>query len=311
MDSETPATYAVQTLPIRDEGANNEIAVGTENAWFGEPLSVTGILNRSFDIFKTHFWNLTATSAIFWLVFDAIIIGAEKLGGGRIVGLVVIVVGLPLYRGAVVNAVSSIYLGREAPVKESYTITRHKAKELLLSWFSVLLVILGWSIVFSPVAIAMSVIASTISGSSIIIKIPIALALLCAPLYLSVKFGLIWEIIMIEGVAYSAARRRSSKLLSGNVSVKCPKSYFTRYAILMSIGLLVYGSISVLLSAPGCALIVAGLNATATVLSYICLIASHILGYAFFSVASVVFYYDIRNRKEGFDLQQLASRVSR
>jgi hypothetical protein len=312
MDTETPATYAVQTLPIRDEGANNEIAVVTENDWFSEPLSVTGILNRSFDICRAHFWNLTATSAVFFLMVDTIFIGADIVGHGHNIASILFILGLPIYQGAIVYAVSSIFLGREAPIQESYKIARRKAKGLLLTWFVVFLIFIGLSIPCAVLGIACYNIASSNSKTFIIITmIPLGLALLSIPLRVIANFGLIWEVVMIEDVAYSGARRRSRQLLSGAASAGWPKSHFIRYALVSAIALAVYFSIEIVFFAPWAAMSSADLKTTPIVVLEFFQIIAHIVGGTFLSVTGVVFYFDIRNRKEGFDLQQLASQVSR
>jgi hypothetical protein len=295
-----------------------------EDGWFSEPLSVTGILNRTFDICKTHFWNLAATSGILSLALGTVRIACTMApesdsihdymlaGPGHMANLVLIL-GAFFQQGAVVYAVSSIYLGRETPIRDSYRFAWRKARQLVLTAALVLLILFGLTCAFiiaGAIIVGMASWMISITYAKVII-IPLLLVLLCVWLYVLIKSGLFVEMIVIEGASYSNALRRSWNLLSGQASNKWPKGYFPRFAILFAIDLLIYFGICILFEAPGMAMWSGGLKASGMFVSQLAEIIADILGGTFGTVCGVVFYYDIKSRKEGFDLQQLANQVSR
>jgi len=214
--------------------------------------------------------------------------------------------------GAIVFAVSSIYLGREASIKESYTAAWRKARRLILTGVLFSLALAGLMFACGIAGVIMYVIASSISRTFVIVTmIPTALVLLCVLFYVIIKLGLCTEIIMIEGLAYSKCLQKSWTLLSGHASSEWPGGYFTRFAICFAIVILVHVGITVLFWGPGILVTAMGLERSGIVIGELFNIIGDTLSGTFGSVCGVVFYYDIRSRKEGFDLQQLASRVSR
>ncbi len=138
------ATVDHQAFPLKrtEIGPEKNEIVGS-GEFLLEPLSLGGILDRTFQICRAHFWKLLVIAGIPILLMGGVaLIGAlivlvagltwQALGSlpqwimiaGAILiipSLIVILIGIfYLSQGAMIHAVSSIYLGREVIVKEAY-----------------------------------------------------------------------------------------------------------------------------------------------------------------------------------------------
>jgi MFS family permease len=295
-----------------------------------EPLTLGGILDKTFQICRAHFWKLLAIVGIPWAITAAIILGLALVAG--VVGLtarnlgefapwliivagvalvpsvVIVLVGLfYLSQGAMIYAVSMMYLGKKILVKEAYRFVLGRLGRYFLT--SCLFVVVTVGFVLAPIVIGVILYflskALTSSGWwSAIFWLPLA----AIPMYGITKLLLFDKVVIIEDNAYAKALSRSWHLLSGKADSPWPRGYFVRLVILLNLFLLINGAISILFRTPGAVLSVlvsepqwlaAGINQILTS------IGSLIAG-VFGSVCLVVFYYDIRNRKEGFDLKMLA-----
>ncbi|MBI4963516.1 MAG: hypothetical protein HY913_09595 [Desulfomonile tiedjei] len=311
--------------------AQKETAEDEDSGAFDiEPLTLAGILDRTFQICRRHFWKLFVIDAIPWLAMAAIGIVAAIIVG--IVGLtwkslggfptwILIVAGAALIpsafvfligvfylaQGAMIHAVSSIYIGRPIMIKEAYRFVFGRLGRLFLT-----------TCLFGLAAIGM-VALPMISGSFIffafrevtgsgwwsVVTWPF---LAIIPFYGITKLMLFDKVVIIEGVAYGSALKRSWNLLSGKAEGPWPRGYFLKLIILLHILILVWIAIDILFNVPATllALFLSEPSWLGTVVKqFVAQIAGLVAG-IFMAVSMVVFYYDIRNRKEGFDLQMLS-----
>jgi hypothetical protein len=110
-------------------------------------------------------------------------------------------------------------------------------------------------------------------------------------LYLMVAWQLVTPIVMLEGIAGSPALSRSSDLLRGHL--------WRAFGIIMLSVIIVALLNSVL------PLLVSGIPFAHTIVSAV----AQSVGYAFSTGVLVVLYFDMRCRKENFDLEHLAQLV--
>ena len=295
-----------------------------------EPLSLGGILDRTFQICRRHFWKLLAIVGIPYLVVAGLVL---------IVSIVVVIVGftvqslgdLPIWvliaagvtvipsiivaiiavfylsQGALIYAVSVVHLGRDIRVGDAYRFVLARLVKFVLT--SVLLVIVTFAAIL--IAVLFGVVLFFISREvfssgwwSAITWLPLSLI----PFYASIKLLLFDKVVIIEDIAYTNALKRSWDLLTGKADGEWPRGYFLRLIILLFLFALISVTIALVFQMP--ASIIAALMPQSWIVgSVVQQLLSNIgavIGGIFGGVCLVVFYYDIRSRKEGFDLKMLA-----
>jgi len=303
-----------------------------------EPLGLGGILDRTFQICRDYFWKLIAIVAISWL-FSLIVFVVVALGGALgfgaaalaasrgqipwtliVLGLTVIptlgvlvMAAYQLSTGALIHAVSSIYLGREIVIGEAVRFVMGKLVRLVLTSILFTLVVLGCAI---PVFLAGGVpfLFLGVSVESVLLATFGTLLFAAVPFYVFPKWLLFDKVVIIEDGAYVEALRRSWDLMTGKASGEWPKGYWIRLVILLHLFMFIYLAIYTLFQLPAqmVSLVAHGSPWLLIVLTILFQILSQIgslIATLFGSVCMVVFYYDIRIRKEGFDLEMLLRSV--
>ncbi len=269
-----------------------------------EPMSVGGILDQTFRLYRRNFTRFLAIVAIVqvplglagallaaWAVSSSTLdptamaemeTGATapempgSLGvmlGGVFLGLFLAMLSLTLCQAALVKAVSESYLGNDVSVGKAYRFILPKVLTIIgagiIVWF---LTVLGFFLLVVPGVIFIA------------------------------WFALTTQAIVIENRGATAAIGRSKELTSGNRGKVL--------AVLMLTGLL-----SWIVSMAGDRLggvlsTFAGDSVTATlVIHNVAAIAGGVLAAPISAAAMILLYYDLRIRKEGFDLQMLAERL--
>ena len=129
------------------------------------------------------------------------------------------------------------------------------------------------------------------------------------PVYVTLKIVLFDKVVIIEDVAYLSALKRSWSLLKGKAEGSWPRGYFLRLFILLHVFLLTYLAIVMLFQVPATIieLLLTDVAIVGKVLGQVLSNFGSLIAGVFSSVCMVVFYYDIRNRKEGFDLKMLSA----
>ncbi|MBI5252271.1 MAG: hypothetical protein HY912_22480 [Desulfomonile tiedjei] len=295
-----------------------------------EPLTLGGILDKTFQICRANLWKLLAIAAIPWLITGLITVALAIVVG--IIGLTVhnitnmsitmlVVAGvliIPsaivffiamfyLAQGAMIHAVSSTYLGRKINIKESYGFVFDRLGKFVLTSLLFTLMIFLATAMISVAGTGFYFLFKIVTPSgwwSAVTWIP----LFCVLIYLIIKFVLFDKVIIIEDVAYMGALRRSWSLLTGKAEGGWPRSYWGRLVVLLNLFALISFTIAWLFQMP--ASLVAALfplsQLAKTVLTQVLSNLGSLFGQVFGAVCLVIFYYDVRNRKEGFDLEMLA-----
>jgi hypothetical protein len=294
-----------------------------------EPLSLGGILDRTFQICRSHFWKLLAIASVPVLITAGVALAVilvfllagltwQALGGLPqwiiIAGAVLVIPSLIVFlvalfylsQGAMIHAVSSIYLGRKIVVKDAYRYVMGKLGRFALTSFLVALS----AFAFTLIPLLLGVVAYFAfrlftSGWWSAVTWPF---LLLIPAYCVTKLLLFDKVVIIEDIAYLGALKRSWRLIEGKADQGWPKTFFMRLSVLLLLFVLINLTIAMVFQAPGS--IVAAVASQNTIivqiLGQILSTLGNLVGSVFGSVCLVVFYYDLRNRKEGFDLKMLA-----
>ncbi len=251
-----------------------------------EPMSSGQILDKVFRLYKENFVRFIATVAIIqvplallsmiWVttVFAQMRTGTPSTAGlivGQLVLVFISIVGQSLCNGALMKGVSESYLGNEVTVSESYRFILPKLGTLI--WASILVglvVMVGFILLVVPGVIFM------------------------------LWYYLVIPAIVLESLKARQGMGRSKLLVKGNL-VKV----FVIGLVVFLIGLIV-GQVfqyvgNILAKA------VAGTNTSAiTLVVQLTSLVGQVLIMPIGAAAAILLYYDMRIRKEGFDLEMLA-----
>ncbi|MFH0823015.1 MAG: hypothetical protein V2B18_09710 [Pseudomonadota bacterium] len=296
-----------------------------------EPLSLGGILDRGFNICRAHFLKFMTIMVIPWAITIAIIVGVVALAVpiaasarywddshlliaafvalGAFIALCMVSLGVMyLSQGALIYAVSSVYLGRRIAVGEAYRFVfsrlgRFVGTTLLFLVSALVLVAAVLLMGFIFYLISKSL---TGSGRWSIFTWPL---LLTIPFYCLPKFLLFDKVVIIENRGGFRALARSWDLVSGQAEGSWPRSYWTRLVILLNLLFILQVTISLLFGLPTELMQLLSPDYLRLVwwgIGQILGLFGGLVATMFVSVWTVLFYYDIRNRKEAFDLDMLA-----
>jgi hypothetical protein len=320
-----PQAFPSQERVVRQE--KSEMADSGE--FLLEPLSLGGILDRTFQICRSHFWKLLAIASIPVLITAAVALAGisvfllagltwQALGGLpqwiMIAGAILVVPSIIVFlvalfylsQGAMIHAVSFIYLSRNIVVREAYRFVTGKLGRFVFTSFLFAAAASGF--VFTPVLLGIGAYFAFglfTSGWWSAVTWPF---LTLIPVYGITKLLLFDKVVIIEDTAYLAALKRSWLLIQGKADQGWPKTYFMRLVVLLHLFVLIYWTVTWVFQAP--AEIIAGIISkqvlVAQILKQLLGTIGSMVGSIFGSVCLVVFYYDLRNRKEGFDLKMLA-----
>lgn len=299
-----------------------------------EPMNLGGILDRAFQICRGHFWKLFAIVAIPWLItmavfavigIVAVLVGLNFntlgststavliiLGVTLIPSVLVIVVALFfLSQGALIHAVSSIYLSREITVRDEYRFVLSRLGRYFVTSMLFMFAATGFTIISVAIGAVFYFLFAQFTSSgwwSAVTWLPLFFLLW----YCITKLLVFDKVVIIEDIAYGAALSRSWNLLTGKAEGVWPARYWLRFNVLISVFVLVNMAISLIFQVPAIIvkLAVPSIQLYVGIVEQILSQLGSVVAGLFGSVCMVVFYYDIRNRKEGFDLKML-SRIGR
>ena len=251
-----------------------------------QPLSFGELLDRSFSYYRKHFWVLVGIMAIpqIFNVAQMLAAGAMSRVGpegswgtvfalGFGLTLLVYLLASALAYAALVFAVSEIHLGGTIPIRAAYRRARARLGSLFNLGFSIFLRIVGCTIT--------------------IILLPVAVLMVF-------WYSLAWHALLLENIGARQALKRSRLLTRGQVGriflIFILMAIVTWVAILVLQGPFLAAGIwmaSEEIEAPYWLDMLSNITAgLATALT------SPLAG-----IALVLLYYDVRVRKEGYDLQ--------
>jgi hypothetical protein len=257
-------------------------------------MSFAEILDQGFRLVRDHFVLIVGLAATLQVPLAVL---QEWAGGslitrsvtsGRILAGVLVLVSLlvvaPAVGAAVTFALGETYLGRPPTIRESlrraFRILLPLTGTMLLLW----LLVAGTGALFVVPALLLRFVALAGRAGPLLL-LAIALATV---VYVGLGFLLATQVMVLEHAFGLAALRRSARLMRGN---------FLRGAGITFLGALIVGVVSGVLQ---------------LALDYIPLVGpigsglARAAATAYTSAVLVVLYFDIRCRKEAFDLEHLA-----
>jgi hypothetical protein len=259
------------------------------------PLSLGELLDRTFFLYRRHFLLFIGIAAIPYLAVlipvlaglilyglpahsrpPSFVLAAVVVGMGLIILVAIAVVVFLYSAGASVFAVSEIYAGRHASIRGSFSLVRGKAWTIFgVVFLSGLIMIAGF-------------IALIIPGFYLMCRIPLATAA-----------------AMIEDLGPSDAIRRSFDLTK-DFAGRSALIYLLAASLSYGVGLMFQIPFVVLVAVTAkqshLMLLWTVLGQVGGFLGGILVAPVHTIGFA-------LFYYDLRVRKEAFDLQMMMQAI--
>jgi hypothetical protein len=293
------------------------------------PLGVGDVLDRTFTVYRSKPLLFIALSAIWYLlliltlIFLAVAVFAgtlntfvqqagssnpqlvgEVIAGVVVFGIVAVVLAilmLAAQSAALVYAGGQRYLARDVTIGEAFRAGLSAAGRLFLAGLAVFFAILAmWVVVF----IAAGVVAFLARGAGAVAFVVIGLAVIVAivgTFYLAASWLIAPVIVVVERMGPLAALSRSWRLSEGNrwriIGIQALLGILN-----LVLSILIAGIFGALDAGGG----ETGQLGVATVVENLVNFASTIIWAPVEWIAFTVLYYDLRVRKEAFDLQLAA-----
>jgi len=274
------------------------------------PLSLGEILDRTFSLYRRHFAFFLGISALPYLLALGLgllqTLALPRIGGGRqfpnlsggvyagagfwLITIVVQFLAYILSQGGTVFGVSEIYLGNQTTIRESFG--------RMVGEFANLFGVLVLWVLFAFGA------PLVCFGAAIVFKAPgfvfLAFVLILFPgFYLACRLMVCVPAALLENIGPRSSLERSFSLTKGNVG---------RAFLIYLLYIVLAWAAASLLTWPFTAGFAAAKNDPQMVRVWLSLtqvgsFVAKVLVAPILTIASAVYYYDLRVRKEAFDLQ--------
>jgi hypothetical protein len=299
------------------------------------PLTLGELLDRAFTLYRRHFRlfvGLMAFPSVFTLVFaltsellqalarnkvdsfagtDPATIVGIFIGGG-IVFVLMFVAYLVTYMvtlGATTVAVSEIYTGRDATIGSAYRRMRGLVGRLMLLFLLVAIRLVGIVIAGMAIVIPVSVGVGTALGGPAGAAVTALgtglgmLAMMLGSFIFALRYAVCVPALVLENITARNAIRRSVSLTRGSLGKAAVLAIFAT--------IIAYAALFLLQGPFAIGVVMAGPDTnTALAFSLMGAVAGTIGGAVtgpIMIIALAVFYYDVRIRKEGLDLQLMVA----
>jgi hypothetical protein len=274
-----------------------------------QPMGVGEILDAAIKLYRSQWKRLMAIVAIalvpitFLQVFLTRTLGSPfatdvssadvegTLITSSVVGLIQLLVVQPFLTAAVAKASADVYLGHAVLVGPTFRFAVSRIHSIL--WISILLVL----VVLLPV-VAIGILAVLVDVPELLVFLPILLVIPAIVVFVRFYFGS--TVLVVEGKKGSKALRRSWRLAKGS---------FWKVLGTVLLAAIMAGLIEAILSIPG-AVAFGAVGPAGWPLYAIGLSLAAILTTPFTTLIAVLLYFDLRIRKEAFDLEVMAEEMS-
>ncbi|MGE5838356.1 MAG: hypothetical protein ACM34H_00370, partial [Deltaproteobacteria bacterium] len=216
-------------------------------------------------------------------------------------------------QGPLIHAVSKTYLGHSPSVKGSYGAMRSRLGRLIGTMILWSILVFGVPGLFGIIAaVAAPSLAMMGLGGLTVGIIAAVLVILVVWLFttLFLNWLLVDKVVVLEEFGGRKALRRSKELMKGRTEPGLWKSIKTKASLILIVGFLIGIGIHLLFQLPGVVLgFVFPEGLAVTTLQGVLNMVAVSLATAYTAIAMILFYYDIRVRKEGFDLRMMAEKL--
>lgn len=285
------------------------------------PMTIGEVLDRTFKLYKTEFWLFTGIMSLPFLVIFVFNVSAGAVSNGAVTSMraghmpslspsfiatgagaillfvIGILVLISVGQAATIFAVSDIYLGRTATIRGSFQQVRGHVLQVIGT-----IILVGLSI-FAVVLVSVPVILAASSLGAVVLAISafgLVLFLIFAVFGLVCRLSLAVPVVTLENNGPVSALSRSLELTRGfamQIFV-----ILLLYWVLSSVASMVFTFPFLFLTMfPRPHVLPFGL----VVLQDACSFIAQVLVAPIQTIAISLMYYNLRVRKEGFDLEHL------
>ena len=296
-----------------------------------QPLNLGELLDRMFSLYRKNFLLffgimllpslLAMASGILMAVFRSPMVtpapGGAKVNpliigsaiGGFVVAMVAYWIVYAIALGASTFAVSDVYLGRTATIAASYRSIRGRIGRLFWLMFLVSLRVFGVVVLLTvglallmPTLIGRGPLAGVAAALIMLVLFPVVFGL---SIWLMLRYSVCIPSMVLEDLRAGQAIRRSAQLMQGN--------YLRCFLLLMLTVVITYVSLTIFQGPFYIAMILTAQHGQIAIwllsLSSVFGALGGALSAPLIMIGLVLLYYDIRVRKEAFDLQLMMSLV--
>jgi hypothetical protein len=262
-----------------------------------KPRSATEIVDASFRLLRQSYLQLAAVTAVVLLPYIVLVavFGVDMLHPGRVLGLsLVLICCAVLAEGAIVVAVSESYLDGTTRVGEALAAAGRRLPGLVGA-----LILRGLVVGIGMVALLVvpGVALGLLLGKSPGVLIGVLVLLAIAPLiYLILRTLFVTAVLMLEQTGAVNSVARSWSLAGGQM---------WRVLLTMLLAWVIYAAVFTILNLSVNAVLSRNPTVSAVVGAIIMCFA-----YPFLGVVTTLLYYDLRVRKEGFDLEVMTEQLA-
>jgi len=284
------------------------------------PMGIGEILDRSFRLLRDHFrlffLIILIPHAVSFIVskgFELTFSGGVAMSPGLAAGVgfgitaffsaVIFFVIQFWAQGALIDAVSETYLGHSASVGGSYGAMRRRLGRLIGT------MLLAWLLIVVPGGVCI-LIGIALGWISFVLTAPFVIVGIMLIVYFFMNLLMVDKVVVLEDTAWMSALRRSRDLMKARTEPGFWKSNMMKASFIILLGVLIGLGFQILFQLPGWVLgwLVKG-NVIVTTFFEILDIGATSLATVYAAVAMILYYYDIRVRKEGFDLKMMAENL--
>lgn len=296
------------------------------------PMSTAEVLDRTFNLYRNHFFLFTgiATGHVLCLLIGILILslagmlpGITSSGFSNILSILtaelvlgfLALVGYALAAGATIHAVSQVHLGTTATVRNSYRIVQPFIFRFIRIVFSIFLRVVGASLL-TQILVGVGVgVLIPVMTRSIDVQVSVALQVIIVGIpIIAILAGLVWAVrigckyalavpaSLLEKLPARAALKRSRWLTK--------KSLGRIFMVFLLTGTLGFVLLYALVL-PGIFLVRVFPSAVVVVWELVATFVAFDLTFPITTIAVSLLYYDLRVRKEAFDLQLMMEAVDR
>jgi hypothetical protein len=295
------------------------------------PMSLGEVLDRTFNLYKNHFWlfaGITALPFSLLLIAQIAVAAASSvaakapvaqappfspgavggmIGGGALV-LILYFVMIGAAHAATVFAVSDLYLSRPVSIRGSFARVGWKVLRVLAVFLLLgLILVVGLAVIAVFGFVFPTAILKGIGWLSLILVVGIPVAVLILTAILMCRVAVSIPAAMLEDLGAVRALERSVNLTKGHV--------LQIFAIFLLVLVATYVAVLVL-QMPLLILMMTSVAAHQTpsfglqVLQQLAAFVSQVLVGPIGTIAFSLMYYNLRVRKEAFDIQHLMASMS-
>jgi len=290
------------------------------------------ILRDTFTIYGRNFWRFVAIvsivavpSAVVGFIVNMLFpIYGEGMTGALSNAIISIPLGLAVFAasilmaGAVIHAVSEQYFNQPVSIGRAYSFAWHRLGAMFWAVVLYVLAISGIFLAAMLAAILISVIVSVTTGgisdwlTAFAIAGPIVLVVAPAAIYLGIIWNFMVQTALLEGCGPTSALSRSASLVKGN---------WWRVLGIILLLLTIVSIIGIILYMP--AMMGTISETTAGFIPYAATeppnwviawttiggLIGNIICVPFFTIGETLLYFDLRFRKQGYNLDALANEL--